>query len=151
MIEITPIEVPENKKCAFCAYLSGQRPYTILSRTNLTATFVTREQRGISHLLIVPIRHAPTILELTDEEICAIAIELKKAAKLINSAYLRPGIAVWQNNGAPAGQAIGHFHFHIAGTLDGGGTDFGNVEEISVDETDAIAKKLLAHLPQNEN
>jgi histidine triad (HIT) family protein len=137
------IEIPESDGCAFCAYLSGERPYTILSRTAKTATFVTREQRGHPHLLVLPLRHVPTILELTDAEAAAIAIEVRNAAVLIDRAYSKPGIAVWQNNGIPAGQAINHVHFHVAGTLKGGGTEFGPVDEVSVAETDEIAKKLL--------
>lgn len=85
----------------------------------------------------------PTILELTDAEAAAVAIEVRDAAILIDRAYSKPGIAIWQNNGVPAGQEISHVHFHVAGTLDGGGTEFGPVEEISVAETDEIAKKLL--------
>lgn len=137
------IDLPENSGCAFCAYLRGERPYTILSRTADTATFVTREQRGHPHLLVLPVRHVPTILELTDAEAAAVAIEVRDAAILIDRAYSKPGIAIWQNNGVPAGQEISHVHFHVAGTLDGGGTEFGPVEEISVAETDEIAKKLL--------
>lgn len=137
------IDVPQNNECAFCAYLRGERPYTILSRTAGVATFVTREQRGHPHLLVLPLRHVPTILELADAEVAALAIEVRNAAVLIDRAYSKPGIAVWQNNGVPAGQAIGHVHFHVAGTLEGGGTEFGPVEEISVGETDQIAKKLL--------
>lgn len=137
------IDIPENIGCAFCAYLRSERPYTILSRTAETATFVTREQRGHPHLLVLPLRHVPTILELTDAEAAAIAVEVRNAAILIDRAYSKPGIAVWQNNGIPAGQAISHVHFHVAGTLEGGGTEFGPVKEISVAETDEIAKKLL--------
>lgn len=137
------IDLPENGGCAFCAYLRGERPYTILSRTSETATFVTREQRGHPHLLVLPLRHVPTILELTDAEAAALAIEVRNAATLIDRAYAKPGIAVWQNNGIPAGQAISHVHFHVAGTLEGGGTEFGPVEEVSVAETDEIAKRLL--------
>jgi len=137
------IELPDNEKCAFCAYLRGERPYTILSRTSDTATFVTREQRGLPHLLVLPVRHVATILELTDLEAAFVAIAVRDAAILINRAYSKPGIAVWQNNGVPAGQAISHVHFHVAGTLEGGGTEFGSVEEISVAETNEIAKKLL--------
>ena len=137
------IDLPENKECAFCAYLRGERPYTVLSRTANTATFVTREQRGHPHLLVLPIRHVPTILELTDAEAASVAIAVRDAAILVDRAYSKPGLAVWQNNGVPAGQAISHVHFHVAGTLDGGGTEFGPVEEISVADTDEIAKKLL--------
>ena len=137
------IDLPESKACAFCAYLRGERPYTVLSRTATTATFETREQRGQPHLLVLPIRHVPTILELSDAEAAAVAIDVRDAASLIDRAYSKPGIAVWQNNGIPAGQAISHVHFHVAGTLEGGGTEFGPVDEISVAETDAIAMKLM--------
>jgi histidine triad (HIT) family protein len=137
------IALPNNDGCAFCAYLRGERPYTILSRTSNTATFVTREQRGLPHLLVLPVRHVATILELTDLEVASVAIAVRDAATLIDHAYSRPGIAVWQNNGVPAGQAISHVHFHVAGTLETGGTEFGSVEEISVSKTDGIAKKLL--------
>jgi len=142
MTNKSSIQIPKNDGCAFCAYLRKERPYTILSRTKDTATFVTREQRGNPHLLVIPIRHVPTIIELTDEELASVAVAVREAAVLIDRAYSKPGIAVWQNNGIPAGQAISHVHFHVAGTLAGGGTEFGNVEEISVEETDKIAKKL---------
>lgn len=137
------IDLPENNGCAFCAYLRGERLYTILARTENTATFVTREQRGHPHLLVLPIRHVPTILELTNVEAAALGVEVRNAAMLIDRAYSKPGIAVWQNNGVPAGQAISHVHFHVAGTLEGGGTEFGPVEEISIAETDEIARTLL--------
>lgn len=145
MSQETSIDLPDNHGCAFCAYLKGERPYTILSRTADTATFVTREQRGHPHLLVLPLRHMPSLLEMTEHEIAAVAIEVRNAAILIEEAYAKPGIAVWQNNGVPAGQAISHVHFHVAGTLPGGGTDFGEVRELSVAETDEIAQRLLSH------
>ncbi len=139
----TSLDLPDSPDCAFCAYLKGERPYTILSCTPQTATFVTREQRGHPHLLVLPLRHVPSLLEMTDEEVAAVAVEVRNAARLIEKAYAKTGIAVWQNNGVPAGQAIGHVHFHVAGTLEGGGTEFGEVNEISVMETDEIARRLL--------
>lgn len=95
-------------------------------------------------MLVLPIRHAPTILDLTNAEAASLAIAVRDAAISIDRAYARPGIAVWQNNGIPASQTISHVHFHVAGTLDGGGTDFGPVQEISVEETDKIAARLLS-------
>ena len=139
----TSLDLPDNPDCAFCAYLKGERPYTILSRTAQTATFVTREQRGDPHLLVLPLRHVPSLLEMTDEEVAAVAVVVRNAARLIEKAYGKTGIAVRQNNGIPAGQAIGHVHFHVAGTLPVGGTVFGEVGEISVMETDEIARRLL--------
>lgn len=138
------IKLPDDGTCAFCAYLNGTRPYTILTRDAVTATLVTREQRGIAHLLVIPVRHVETILDLNDEESGALMIAVREAARIIDRAEGRPGIAVWQNNGVPAGQSISHVHFHVAGTLPGGRTEWGVVPELPVSETDALADKLRA-------
>ncbi|MEU4194898.1 HIT family protein [Kribbella sp. NPDC026611] len=138
------IQLPDDGSCAFCAYLNGIRPYTVLSRDDVTATLVTREQRGIAHLLVIPVRHVETILDLSDDESGAVMVAVREAARAIDRAEGRPGIAVWQNNGVPAGQSISHVHFHVAGTLPGGRTEWGNVPELPVSETDTLADKLRA-------
>lgn len=138
----TAIEVPENSDCAFCAYLRGERPYTVLTRNESTATLVAREQRGLPHILVVPVSHRSLIIDLTDEEARDVIVAVREAARLIDAVYRRPGISVWQNNGVAASQTIAHVHFHIAGTLDDGGTNWGEVEEVSIEETDRIAERL---------
>lgn len=136
------IELPKHLACAFCAYLRGDRPYTILVRDRATATLVTREQRGLPHLLVLPIAHRPIITDITDEEAKAILVAVRSAAQDIDRAYRRPGIAIWQNNGISANQTISHVHFHVAGTLDGGGTEWGPVEELPIEATERIASRL---------
>ncbi|MBB4597649.1 HIT family protein [Xanthomonas arboricola] len=135
--------LPGNETCAFCDYLSGKRPYTILRRDDWTATLVTREQRGKPHLLVIPIAHRATLLDLYDNEAEALMLAVRDVARLIDCAYQRPGIAVWQNNGVDADQTVSHLHFHVAGTLDEGGTERGEVKELSLEATDVIAKRLL--------
>lgn len=142
------LDIPEHQECAFCAYLSGRRPYTILTHNASVAILVTREQRGVPHLLVIPTRHYETILDLPEPDACEVMRGLKAAAYAIDKAYGRQGISVWQNNGTPANQKIGHFHFHIAGTLDEGGTTWGEVRELSVSETDEIADRLRPWLPE---
>lgn len=135
--------LPDNGVCAFCDYLGGKRPYTIFCRNELTATLVTREQRGMPHLLVIPIAHRPTLLDLQDWEAQALMLAVRDAAKVIDQAYKRPAIAVWQNNGLDADQTVAHLHFHVAGTLDQGGTEWREVKEISLEQTEAIAESLL--------
>jgi len=140
------LELPDNGSCAFCEYLGGQRPYTTVTTNEQIAVLVTREQRGIPHLLVVPVRHRETILDLDDEEAKELMVGIRQTALAINEAYRRPGIAIWQNNGIPASQTVSHVHFHVAGTLDEGGTDWNEVEELPLDATDVIARKLSPHL-----
>lgn len=136
------IELPDDGACAFCAYIRGERPYTILFRTARTATLVTREQKGEPHVLVVPLRHVPTILDLSDAEAAALAIAVRIAAQAIDCAYGKSGIAVWQNNGVPAGQKVSHVHFHVAGTSARIENEGHSEKELSLSETDAIAAKL---------
>lgn len=72
---------------------------------------------------------------------------LRRAAKAIAKTYDPDGISVWQNNGVTAHQSIPHCHFHVAGTIDDGGTEWGNVPELNIAETDRISDALLLHLP----
>lgn len=137
------IILPDAYPCAFCEYLSGARSFTILHRERDAAILVTREQRGYSHLLVVTTRHVPTILELRESEASAVMNLIRRAAIAIDAVDMRPGISIWQNNGVDAHQAIPHLHFHIAGTIDGGSTDWhDDVPELSIAQTDAIADKL---------
>lgn len=144
------LDIPTQEPCAFCDYLSGARPYTILCRSDLVAVLVTREQRGIGHLLVLPVRHYPTLLESESGERHAMIDTLAWSAAAIDAAFERPGIAVWQNNGTAAHQAIPHLHFHVAGTLPGGGTNFDDVPELAVEQTDRIAAKIMATAPEND-
>lgn len=108
----------------------------------MTATVVTREQRGAFHLLVIPVRHTETILDLRDSEAASLMRALRRAAKAIDRVAQPSGLAIWQNNGVPASQTIPHVHFHVAGTLAGGGTEWGQVRELSLQETQAIADSL---------
>jgi histidine triad (HIT) family protein len=142
------IEVPPagSNGCAFCAYLSGEREYAIVARSARVAILVTQEPRGEPHLLVAPVRHCETILDLCDDEAAEIMVATRDVARAIDSEFCRSGIAIWQNNGVSAQQAIGHVHVHVAGTLDEGGTQWGRVAESSLAEAREVAARLRPHL-----
>jgi len=141
-----PLVVPVVDACSFCDYLAGRRRFTILERDDVTATLVTREQRGRGHVLVVPVTHRETILDLAPAEATALMVGVIRAVALVARAYDAAGIAVWQNNGVPAHQSVPHVHFHVAATLPEGGTNWGDVPRLSLDETDAIAARLRASI-----
>jgi histidine triad (HIT) family protein len=145
------LEVPEVEPCPFCDYLSGARPFTILTRDSTVATLVTREQRGVGHLLVIPVAHRKTLLDLTPNEATAVIQAVIAATRAITGAYEVPGVAVWQNNGVPAHQTIPHMHFHIAGTLPEGGTEWDDVDESTLAETETIAVRLRPYLDESNS
>ena len=117
-------------------------------RDELTATLVTREQRGRGHVLVIPIEHRETILDLSPHEEHVFMGAISRAARMVAASYDPDGIAVWQNNGTSAHQSVPHVHFHVAATLPEGGTKWGPVPEMTVEETDALANLLRHHDPQ---
>lgn len=136
------IDVPHQDQCAFCEYLRGTRPFTVLYRGIRASILITREQRGIGHSLIVTNAHRPTILDLVQDESHEMIDLLVRTSMSISRTFSPSGIAVWQNNGSSANQVIPHVHFHVAGTYPGGGTEYGDVPELAIEETDLIAAKL---------
>jgi histidine triad (HIT) family protein len=140
------IELPHFEPCPFCDYLSGKRPYTILWKGFEVAILVTREQRGKAHVLVMPVEHRETIQDITDAEAKILMIAIRQVSKAILAITNSAGISVWQNNGTMANQAIPHVHFHVAGTLDDGVTERGEVPEITISETDRISEDLRREL-----
>ncbi|MGH9214076.1 MAG: HIT family protein [Acidimicrobiales bacterium] len=143
-----PLLLPPSSPCSFCDYLAGERPYTILDRNDVTAMLITYEQRGRGHILVIPVQHRETVLQLTSPEQSAVMADVVRATRAILGAYDPEGVAVWQNNGIPAHQSVPHVHVHVAGTLSEGGTNWGDVGRLTVAETDAIADCLRPHLPR---
>ncbi len=107
---------------------------------------VTYEQRGQGHVLVIPVQHRVTLLDLPLPEGAAVMDGVVRAAEAITRAFDPDGIAVWQNNGVPAHQSVPHVHFHVAGTMPDGGTIWGEVDKVEVAKTDAIARRLRPHL-----
>lgn len=144
-----PLVVPPPDPCSFCDYLSGRRSYTILDRNDRVALLVTYEQRGRGHLLVVPVRHRVTLLDVAVDEHAALMGGVVRATRAIVGGFDPEGVAVWQNSGVPAHQSVPHVHFHVAGTVTGGGTIWGEVERLDMAQTDAIADRLRPHLPSH--
>ncbi|TDE60450.1 HIT family protein [Nonomuraea mesophila] len=141
-----PISMPSADRCPFCDYLAGLSPASILEQGEHVAILVTRWQRGQGHVLVIPVAHRPTVMDVALAEERHLMNAVRRAARAIVAAYDPGGVAVWQNNGVPAHQTVPHVHFHVAGTLPDGGTRAGEVPRLDLDATDEIAERLSPHL-----
>lgn len=111
---VTPFEIPTWEPCPFCELAAGRRETNhIINSTEKTLTFINQRQFEIGQLLIVPRRHAPTILDLTDDESSEIMDKLRTAAEALIKTFNTDGITVYQNNGVTSLQEVPHFHIHV--------------------------------------
>lgn len=117
-----PFDMPKREPCPFCELAAGRRETKhVIDSTEKTFTFVNPRQFEIGQLLIIPRRHAPTILDLTDDEAAEIMNKLRAAAEALTKTFNPDGITVLQNNGVGSLQEIPHFHFHVVPRRKSGG------------------------------
>src|SRR5262249_47189195 len=66
------------------------------------------------HLMVVPYRHVPSIVDLSDEESSEAIVLLKKMIKALQHISHPDGFNIGSNIGRTAGAGIDqHVHFHI--------------------------------------
>ena len=108
------LQLPEQEPCYFCEIISGQTDqWNVIEDADLTITLLNGRQFEVGQCVILPVRHAPTLLDLTDQESGAIMKEAKRMANIMMQAFDPDGILLYQNNGIGSGQEVPHFHLHV--------------------------------------
>ena len=108
-----------DENCIFCKILAGDIPsYTVYEDDDFKAILdAGPATRG--HALIIPKEHYKDLYELP-EELAAKAFVLgKKLITALTPALGADGYNLVQNNGAVAGQTVGHFHLHLIPRYEG--------------------------------
>ena len=121
-----PIEVPTgpggarrgrepslDDPCFLCEVIAGREEKGVVEETDQTLTLVNWKQYELGQVYVIPRRHAPTLLDLTDDEMDAVMSAVRRVARALVRAYDPDGMNLIQNNGAVAGQDAPHFHMHV--------------------------------------
>jgi histidine triad (HIT) family protein len=73
-----------------------------------------RWQGALRHSgIIVPVRHAETVFDLTEDEVTATFRMLARAKEWLDGEHTPGGYNVGWNAGAVAGQEVFHAHLHV--------------------------------------
>ena len=111
---VAPFEMPIWDPCPFCKLVAGRiENRHIIDATEKTLTIVNPRQFEIGQLLVITRRHAPTILDLTDDEAVEILNKVRTASEALIKTFNPDGITVYQNNGVTSLQEVPHFHIHV--------------------------------------
>ena len=103
----------KDNNCIFCKIANGDIPAATLYEDDDFRVILDLGPASKGHALILPKEHYANLYEL-DEEVAAKAFVLaKKMAGKMTKALGCDGFNIVQNNGAPAGQTVFHFHMHL--------------------------------------
>ncbi len=115
--------------CVFCAIAKGQAPASMVYRDDAVAAFMDIRPVNPGHVLVIPLKHAVSILEVEEEEVLArmFAVGRKVAGAFADSGVRMEGFNLFLADGEVAGQEVFHVHLHVIPRFaeDGFGFRFG--------------------------
>ena len=112
--------------CVFCAIVAGEDTgeERILARTDLAFVTLAKYPYNPGHLLILPVRHAGELEDLTVDENAEIAILMQRSIRALREESDPHGFNLGVNLGRVAGAGIpAHLHWHVVPRW-GGDTNF---------------------------
>jgi ATP adenylyltransferase len=119
-------DTPDDRGCVFCALLDGSSSEDdrVLARDELAFVTLAKYPYNPGHLLVLPVRHAADLEDLTPDEHGAIASALARSLHAVRAAADPHGFNVGLNLGRVAGAGIPeHLHWHVVPRW-GGDTNF---------------------------
>ena len=107
------LPLPQTNPCYLCEIVAQPASWNVIDRTDLTITVLNGRQFETGQCRVLPLRHAPTIVDLTEPEGAAVMAAAKRLAKVLIAEYSPDGVLLYQNNGVGSGQEVPHFHLHV--------------------------------------
>ena len=102
--------------CLFCKIVSGEIAADVVHRDDALIAFKDINPQAPVHVLIVPHRRIPTLLDLEPEDQDLVGGVFTLAKRLAKEQGIdQDGFRVVVNCGAAAGQSVYHIHFHLMG------------------------------------
>lgn len=108
-----------NSSCIFCRIAAGEIPAKVAHEDDRTFAFHDIDPRAPIHVLIIPREHVASVNDLTKDNAGVLA-DMYLAAKHLAAelGVADSGYRLVMNNGADAGQTVGHIHLHLLGGRD---------------------------------
>jgi histidine triad (HIT) family protein len=103
-------------ECVFCDIINDQKPAVKVYEDDLLLAIEDVYPRAPVHLLIMPKRHVPTLLDIQSDDtiwvsaVPFVANRLARARNIADSGY-----RLLVNVNHDGGQVIFHVHFHLMG------------------------------------
>lgn len=116
--------LPDVDTCYFCDIVDGRSErWNVLTENDLTMSLLNGRQFETGQSIVIPKRHAATLLDLQTEELGAVMQAAKDLSNVLLATFDPDGILLYQNNGIGSGQEVPHFHLHVVPRL--AGSDWG--------------------------
>lgn len=100
-------------ECIFCKIIAGSIPSAKIYEDEYVYAFMDIMPLTKGHTLIIPKNHKENVYDLSEEEASNLFKVVPKIASALKESFGPVGMNLLNNNGAPAGQSVFHFHLHF--------------------------------------
>lgn len=100
-------------ECIFCKIIDGSIPSAKIYEDDHVYAFMDIMPLTKGHTLIIPKNHKENIYDLSEEDASNLFKVVPKIASVLKESFGPVGMNLLNNNGAPAGQSVFHFHLHF--------------------------------------
>ena len=123
-----------------CQIVSGDLPAAVVFRDDQLVAFLDHRPVFKGHVLIAPVRHVDTVLDLPDDLMIPLLSTAQRVAEALGSALGAQGTFMAVNN--VVSQSIPHLHLHVVPRTKGDGLRgfFWPRTSYAEDEIEAYAK-----------
>jgi histidine triad (HIT) family protein len=99
--------------CLFCKIVDGSISSTKVYEDEHVYAFMDIFPLTKGHTLLIPKKHHENVYDMSPEEAGQLFSVAPKIADAIKASFQPAGLNLLNNNGAPAGQSVFHFHLHF--------------------------------------
>ncbi len=132
--------------CLFCKIVAKEIPAAVIYEDAAALAILDIHPKSWGHAVILPKRHAPTILDMPEGELGPLFTAVSKIVAAEQKALHPDGFTIGVNHGEAAGQAIPHLHIHVLPRFrnDGGGSIHTIVDKPGLEPIEETQKKIIA-------
>lgn len=109
-------------ECLFCSIAARKIPAQLVLEDEHAVAFKDISPKAPSHVLIVPRKHLQSLSASSDAD-QALLGHLQRLCCAVAEKLGLQSFRVVTNNGAGAGQTVGHLHYHVLGGWKGSPSD----------------------------
>lgn len=104
------------ENCIFCKIVAGEIPAKKVYEDERIIAFHDIQPQANVHVLIIPKKHIPTMMDVQEEDFSLIA-DIHRTAQQLGKEIpeLAGEFRVANNCGKTAGQEVFHLHYHVLG------------------------------------
>ena len=99
--------------CVFCKVVSAENPASVVYESEAVIAFLDIGPLADGHLLVVPREHFTKLTDMPGVRCAQIAEAIPHLGRALLHVTAAEGFNLLCNEGAAAGQAVGHVHFHL--------------------------------------